>query len=97
MEQLFELLNPVLAALIVGGTEAFKRLIPSISGQVASIIVGIVFIAIFYFVSDGVEVIEGIISFLTAVAGYDFIVKPIIDAFSRDTPPTGGGGIPPKG
>ncbi|WP_157972222.1 hypothetical protein [Pleomorphovibrio marinus] len=80
MEVFFELINPALAALILAGTEALKRLIPSLSGQIATIVVSVVFVAIFVIVNDSVNVIEGIISFLTAIASYDFILGPILEA-----------------
>lgn len=94
MEQLLEFINPVLAALILAGSEGVKKLIPNISGQLASIITGVVFVAVWFLFDDNITIIEGIISFLGAVAAYDFGLKPLMGV--KNDPPTGGGGIPPK-
>lgn len=81
MEQLFELLNPILVGLIIAGTEGLKRLIPSLNSRITTIAVSIVFALIFYLVDNPVNIIEGIIAFMGAVVGYDFILEPIKNLF----------------
>lgn len=91
MEQILEFINPVMAALIVALAEGIKAVFKNLPGQIASIISAIVVAGVWFLFDDGLSIVEGIISFLSAVAAYDFVVKPL----SRPKKPVGGIGGPP--
>ena len=92
MEQVLEFINPVMAALIVALAEGIKAVFKNLPGQIASIISAVVVAAVWFLFDDGLSIVEGIISFLSAVAAYDFVVKPLS---KPKNPPVGGGGSGP--
>ena len=100
MEQILEFINPILAALIVALAEGIKAVYnqltkKELAGQLASVIAAVVVSAVWFLFDDGLTIVEGIISFLGAIAAYDFAIKPLSGGRSKN-PPTGGGGLPPK-
>lgn|SRR5690606_9289965 len=100
MEQILDFINPVMAALIVALAEGLKAVYhqltkKELAGQLASVIATVVVGGAWFLFDDGISIVEGFISFLGAVAAYDFAIKPLKGGGVKQ-PPTGGGGLPPK-
>lgn len=75
MENLPEI--STLAALILSGTQLLLRFFPSIKGQVATLIVTILFAGIALVFTNGIGIIEVTLALLGQVFVYDFVVKPV--------------------
>jgi len=91
----FQVFNPILAAAIVAVTGVLKTKLKD-SPRWATIAVGVVLTAMYYFIADGPDLVQLIAPLLAAVFGYDFIVQPLSSKKddTRQTPIGGGGGGP---
>ena len=92
---LFVVFNPILAAAIVAVTEIIKSQWKN-SPRWATIAVGVLLTAVYYFIADGATIVQMIAPLLAAVFAYDFIVKPIQKSLDRPKLPGGGGTVRPK-
>ncbi len=70
----------ILAASILAGVQLLRHYVKGLSGQVATIIVAVVFSAVAFFVRDGLGFIELFMAIATQVFAYDFVVKPLKNA-----------------
>ena len=84
--------NPILAAAIVAVTGFLKSKWEN-SPRWATIAVGVVLTAIYYFIADGATIVQLIGPFLAAIFAYDFVVQPAKEK-EKDPPIGGGGGGP---
>ncbi len=65
-----------LAALILSGTQMLLYFFPKINGQIATLIVTILFAGIALALPTGIGILEVILALLGQVFVYDFVVKP---------------------
>lgn len=84
--------NPILAGAIVALTGAIKTWWKD-SPRWATIAVGVVLTAVYYFIKDGATYVQLVGPFLASVFAYDFIVQPTKKEL-KDPPIGGGGGGP---
>lgn len=66
-----------LGAAILAGTQLLMKLAKGMSGQVATIIVAVLFSAIAFFINNGLSWLELFIAIAGQVVVYDFVVKPV--------------------
>lgn len=84
-------LNPILAGAIVGVTGIVKTKWEN-SPRWATIAVGVVLTAVYYFIDQGATYIQLVVPFLASIFAYDFIVQPIKKNSAEDDKLPGGGG-----
>lgn len=72
-----------LGAAILAGTQLLMKLAKGISGQVATIIVAVLFSAIAFFINNGLSWLELFIAIAGQVLVYDFVVKPAKNYMSK--------------
>lgn len=87
-------LNPILAGAIVGVTGIVKTKWEN-SPRWATIVVGAVLTAVYYFIDQGATYVQLVVPFLTSIFAYDFIVQPIKKSGEDKEQPIGGGGGAP--